>query len=127
MVGAITPGIDMLANDLGAVVRRTIERSRRVLIPTFSLGRTQTVIFFWHQLIHQGTIPRLPIFVDSPLAAAATEVFRLLLECFDEETSRLLYSDRDLFSESLVRYTRLRKRGFGDVACSRPGNTGTLE
>ncbi len=100
------PGIDMLADELGEVVRRTIERGGRVLIPAFSLGRTQTVIYFLHHLIHHGSIPRLPIYVDSPLAAAATEVFRLHPECFDEETTKLLYGDHELFGEELVRYTR---------------------
>ncbi|MBI2807866.1 MAG: MBL fold metallo-hydrolase [Planctomycetes bacterium] len=100
------PGIEMLASDLGEVIQRTIARGGKVLIPAFSLGRTQTVVFFLHQLIAAGVIPRMPIYVDSPLSAAATEVFRLHPECFDEETSLLLYRDRGLFGEELVRYTR---------------------
>ncbi|MSQ95640.1 MAG: MBL fold metallo-hydrolase [Gemmataceae bacterium] len=100
------PGVEMLASDLAEVVTRTIQRGGKVLIPAFSLGRTQTIVFFLHQLIASGQLPRLPIFVDSPLAAAATEVFRLHPECFDEETSLLLYKDRDLFGEKVVHYTR---------------------
>jgi metallo-beta-lactamase family protein len=100
------PGIDMLASDLGAVVKRTIERGGKVLVPAFSLGRTQTIVYFLHQLINSGQIPVLPIYVDSPLSAAATEVFRLHPECFDEETSLLLFKDQHLFGEKLVRYTR---------------------
>ncbi len=100
------PGVEMLAGDLADVVKRTIGRGGKVLVPAFSLGRTQTIVFFLHQLIATGQLPRLPIFVDSPLSAAATEVFRLHPECFDEETSLLLYKDRDLFGERVVRYTR---------------------
>lgn len=100
------PGVEMLAGDLGAVVKRTIERGGKVLVPAFSLGRTQTIVYFLHQLINSGQLPRLPIFVDSPLSAAATEVFRMHPECFDEETSLLLFNDSDLFGEKLVRFTR---------------------
>ena len=100
------PGVEMLGSELGQAVRRTVERGGKVLIPAFSLGRTQTILFFLHQLISSGQLQRLPIFVDSPLAAAATEVFQLHPECFDEETTSLLYKDSDLFGEKLVRFTR---------------------
>ena len=100
------PGVEMLASDLVSVVQRTVERGGKVLIPAFSLGRTQTIIYFLHQVINSGQLKRLPIFVDSPLSAAATEVFRMHPECFDEETSLLLYQDSDLFGESLARFTR---------------------
>jgi metallo-beta-lactamase family protein len=98
------PGVEMLASDLGDVVRRTVQRGGKVLIPAFSLGRTQTIVFFLHQLIASGQLQPLPVYVDSPLSAAATEVFRLHPECFDEETSLLLFKDQDLFGEKLVRY-----------------------
>jgi len=98
------PGVEMLASDLGDVVNRTVARGGRIMIPAFSLGRTQTIVYFLHQLIASGQVQRLPIYVDSPLAVAATEVFRLHPECFDEETSLLLYKDRDLFGDKLVNY-----------------------
>ena len=104
--GRSHPGIEMLASDLCEVVKRTIERGGRVLIPAFSLGRTQTIVYFLHQLIESGQLQPLPIFVDSPLSAAATEVFRLHPECFDEETSQLLLRNEDLFGEKQVRYLR---------------------
>jgi metallo-beta-lactamase family protein len=100
------PGVEMLAADLCQAVKHAVECGGKVLIPAFSLGRTQTVVFFLHQLIASGQLQRLPIFVDSPLSAAATEVFRLHPECFDEETSLVLYKDNDLFGEKLVHYTR---------------------
>jgi metallo-beta-lactamase family protein len=99
-------GAEMLAVDLCQAVKHTLERGGKVLIPAFSLGRTQTIVFYLHQLIKSGQLPLLPVYVDSPLSAAATEVFRLHPECFDEETSLLLYKDHDLFGEKLVRFTR---------------------
>src|SRR5262249_44541986 len=53
--------VELLAEHLGDIVRRTAERGGKVLIPAFSLGRTQTVVFFLHQLINAGRLPALPI------------------------------------------------------------------
>ncbi len=97
---------ELLAGKLGEVVRRTIERGGKLLVPAFSLGRTQTIVYFLRQLIQAHQLPELPIFVDSPLAADATEVFRLHPDCFDEETLTLLEDHPDLFGKQLVRYTR---------------------
>lgn len=96
--------VEEMAGALGAVIRRTVERGGKVLIPAFSLGRTQTVVYFLHQILNDGHFTDLPIFVDSPLAANATEVFRLHPECFDEETALLLEEEPDLFGERLIRY-----------------------
>ncbi len=98
--------IELMADDLGAAVRRTVERGGKVLIPAFSLGRTQTVVYFLHQLTSAGQLPDVPIYVDSPLAADATEVFRLHPECFDEQTLELFQRDPDLFGGRRIRYVR---------------------
>lgn len=104
--GKTHPPLDFLAQDLGNVVRRTIARGGKVIVPAFSLGRTQTIDYFLHLLINSRQLERLPIYVDSPLATAATQVFRMHPECFDDETSRLLEDDPDLFGEKLVHFTQ---------------------
>jgi len=96
--------VDETAERLGEVVRRTAERGGKLLIPAFSVGRTQTVVYFLHQLIRAGRLPRLPIYVDSPMAVRATEVFKSHPECFNEETRRLLETHPDLFGEEHVTY-----------------------
>jgi metallo-beta-lactamase family protein len=96
---------ELLADSLCQVVQRTVRRGGKLLIPAFSLGRTQTVVYFLEQLIARRRIPPLPIFVDSPLAAEATEVYRLHPECFNEETAELLEDHPDLFGRRHVRYT----------------------
>ena len=68
------------------------------------MGRTQTVVYFLHQLISSGKLPDIPIFVDSPMATRGTEVFRQHPECYDEETLALLASEPDLFGERHVHY-----------------------
>jgi metallo-beta-lactamase family protein len=96
--------VDETAEKLGEVVKRTAARGGRVIIPAFAVGRTQTVIYFLHQLISAGKLPDVPIYVDSPMATRASEVFREHTECFDEETLALLAAHPDLFGEKYVRY-----------------------
>ena len=97
--------VEETADRLGEVVRRTVERGGKVLIPAFSVGRTQTVVYFLHQLIEAGKLPRVPVYVDSPMAARATEVFRSHPECFDAEALALLDAHPELFTETHVTYT----------------------
>jgi metallo-beta-lactamase family protein len=96
--------VDETAELLGEVVRRTADRGGKVIVPAFSVGRTQTLVYFLHQLARAGKLSEVPVFVDSPMAVKATEVFRAHPECFDEETLRLLAADPDLFGGKLVRY-----------------------
>lgn len=70
---------------LTQVVQRTIDRGGKVIIPSFAVGRTQTIVYYLHQKMVAGELPRIPIYVDSPLAVNATEVFRLHPECYDAE------------------------------------------
>jgi metallo-beta-lactamase family protein len=96
--------VEETAERLGEVVRRTAERGGKVIVPAFSVGRTQTIVYFLHQLRNAGRLPDVPIYVDSPMAVRATEVFRAHPECFDEETLRLLREEPDLFGERTVHY-----------------------
>jgi metallo-beta-lactamase family protein len=96
--------VEETAERLGEVVRRTARRGGKLLIPAFSVGRTQTIVYFLHQLRSAGRLPDLPVYVDSPMAVRATEVFRAHPECFDSHTLRLLQEHPDLFGERQVRY-----------------------
>lgn len=103
--GKTHPPIDETAELLGDVVRRTASRGGKLIIPAFSVGRTQTVLYFLHQLLESRRIPRLPIFVDSPMSIRATEVFRAHPECFDRPALELMRRHPDLFGDSHVQYT----------------------
>ncbi|HUR52950.1 MAG TPA: MBL fold metallo-hydrolase, partial [Gemmataceae bacterium] len=96
--------VDETAGQLGEVVRRTADRGGRVIVPAFAVGRTQTLIYFLHQLAAAGKLGDIPIFVDSPMATRATEVFRAHPECFDEETAAHLAAHPELFGGPGVRY-----------------------
>jgi metallo-beta-lactamase family protein len=96
--------VEETAERLGQIVKHTAERGGKLLIPAFAVGRTQTVVYFLHQLIRAGKLPDVPVYVDSPLAVRATEVFRAHPECFNAETLRLLQADPDLFGERRIHY-----------------------
>jgi metallo-beta-lactamase family protein len=96
--------VDETADQLGEVARRTAERGGKLIIPAFAVGRTQTVVYFLHRLISAGRLPELPVFVDSPMAVRATEVFRAHPECFNAQTLELLREHPDLFGPKHVHY-----------------------
>lgn len=91
---------------LGEIVRRTVARGGKILIPAFSLGRTQEMIYSLHKLFHEGTIPEsLPIYVDSPLSVNVTDVFRQHLGVLDKETQKLfIEKNDDPFGFSRLKY-----------------------
>jgi metallo-beta-lactamase family protein len=90
---------------LGELVRRVAGRGGKVLIPAFAVGRTQELIYSLHRLFRAGKIPGLPIFVDSPLAVDATQVFRLHPDLFDRG-EQMIEKTTALFDFPLVQYVR---------------------
>lgn len=76
--------------ELREVVGRTARRGGKVIIPAFAVGRTQELVYSLHQMMQAGEIPHLPVYVDSPLAVKASDIFRAHPECFDEETHTFL-------------------------------------
>jgi metallo-beta-lactamase family protein len=90
---------------LGNVVRETAARGGRVLIPAFAVGRTQELLYDLHALVRAGDLPRIPVFIDSPLATAATSVFELHPDTFDL-TEDLIQQVQNLFRFELVHFTR---------------------
>jgi metallo-beta-lactamase family protein len=91
--------IEMVEEKLALRINETIEKNGKILIPAFAVERTQEVLFILRQLRHEGKIPAIPIFIDSPLAVSATSIFRLHPECFDEEMNELLLHGKDPFSD----------------------------
>jgi metallo-beta-lactamase family protein len=88
------------------LVLGTLERNGKVIIPSFSVGRTQQIVYTLHQLTLAGQLPRVPIFVDSPLSVNATEVYRLHPECFNEATYKFLRERENPFGMENLTYIR---------------------
>ena len=76
------------------VVKRTIERGGKVIVPAFSVGRTQELVYNLNEMMTEREIPSVPVYVDSPLAVNATKVFRAHPECFDDETRKFVLEAR---------------------------------
>jgi metallo-beta-lactamase family protein len=102
------PPIEESAAVLAEVIRETSRRGGKVIIPAFAVERTQLLVYLLNRLYHQGELPEIPIFVDSPLAVDVTSVFRHHPECFDEDTLKFLRQDpdQDVFGFRRLRYIR---------------------
>lgn len=94
--------------ELRDVVARTVERGGKVIIPAFAVGRTQELVYSLNQLFTSGELPRLPVFVDSPLAVNVTDVFKRYTDIFDRETHDFMRNSHqsDVLGFHLLTYVR---------------------
>jgi len=88
------------------VVTETLAKKGKVIIPAFSVGRTQQIVYVLHQLSLAKKLPPVPIFVDSPLSVNATEVYRLHFECFNDEIYKFLREKENPFGMENLTYIR---------------------
>ena len=94
-------------DELARVIRETAARGGRVLIPAFAVGRTQEIVLALHELADAGSIPHMPIYIDSPLATKTTAMF-------DEH--RELYDDSEAFVRAHKDEAQVRSSSFPMVA-----------
>ena len=92
--------------ELERVINQAVARGGKIIIPAFSVGRTQEIVYALHRLRLANRIPPLPIFVDSPLSVNATEVFRIHPEYYDIETYDFMLEHRDPFGFDQIHYIR---------------------
>jgi metallo-beta-lactamase family protein len=94
--------------ELRDVVVDTYRRGGKVVVPAFSVGRTQELVYALHRLTESRDLPSLPIFVDSPLSVNVTEIFRLHPECYDKELNQFIAGGnrRDPFGFHRLTYIR---------------------
>jgi metallo-beta-lactamase family protein len=76
--------------ELLKIVQEAIAHQAKVVIPAFAVERTQDIIYTLGEFIREGSIPSIPVYIDSPLAISATEIFKRNADCFDQETKVLL-------------------------------------
>lgn len=93
---------------LKEVLNRTIRRGGKVIIPAFAVGRTQTLVYFIHQMFARGEVPEVPVYVDSPLAINVTDIFRQHTDCYDEEILDFMREEvhGSAFGFDMLSYTR---------------------
>ena len=75
---------------LAAAIRKTVQRGGSVIVPAFAVERTQKFLFLLKQMMESGTIPKIPVYCDSPMAIKAVEIFLKHNEEFSSETRELI-------------------------------------
>ena len=99
--------VESIEQELADVVNDVCKKGGRLIIPAFSLERTQEIVYNLHLLTKDGRIPHIPVYVDSPLSGNVTEVFRSHPECFDKETYKdFLSQGENPFGFGDLKYTR---------------------
>jgi len=94
-------------NTLRDIIHRIcVEKRGKLIIPAFSVGRTQELIYMMDQLSNARELPNIPVYIDSPLAVNATDIFAAHPECFDEETFKYLMYDSNPFGFNNLKYVR---------------------
>lgn len=96
--------IGAMEDDLAAVLERTYKRGGKVVIPSFALERAQEILYAINSLKRRGRMPKMPVYVDSPLTVKITDIFRLHPECYDPETRALIRENRSPFDFEEVEY-----------------------
>jgi len=90
-----------------AAITSTLRRGGNVVIPTFALERAQEILYYLHAGKEQGVLPdALQVFLDSPMAISATQIFKRHPECYDPETAELFRTGRDPFAFRGLHFTR---------------------
>lgn len=98
------PDLESIDRELAEIVSTTIARGGRVYIPSFALERAQEVLFTLERLHEAGKIPSVPIYIDSPLTIAITEIYKLHPESLDREIRQRMRSKNDPFAPPGLRY-----------------------
>jgi metallo-beta-lactamase family protein len=93
------------AKELAEAVTTTFAKGGNVLIPAFAIGRTQDVLYLLNRLVREGTLPKLTVMIDSPLAEKATTIYLRHPELYDEEAKRLVSAGR-IGDAITVRFTQ---------------------
>ena len=89
---------------LGVVDSTCVYKKGKLLIPSFSVGRTQEIVYVLNKLYNDGRLPHIPVYVDSPLSVNATHIFRMYLGELNEEVQDDLRFDDDPFGFNTLRY-----------------------
>ena len=98
------------------IIKKTcVEKKGKLIIPAFSIGRTQEVVYLLDQMASAGKLPKIPVYVDSPLAVNATTVFGSHPECYDNDLHEYMLTDDNPFGFNDLTYIK-------DVALSKQLN-----
>ncbi|MBQ7191491.1 MAG: MBL fold metallo-hydrolase [Paludibacteraceae bacterium] len=89
---------------LGVVEDTCVYKKGKLIIPSFSVGRTQEIVYVLNQLYNDGRLPHIPVYVDSPLSVNATHIFRMYLDSLNEDVQETMRFDPDPFGFNTLHY-----------------------
>ncbi len=93
--------------ELLRVIRETcVDRGGKVIIPSFAIGRTQEVVYSLNKFFNDGLLPKVNIYVDSPLAVNATDIFRMHTDILNADVAHVLLTDPDPFGFNSLFYIK---------------------
>ncbi len=95
--GRSHPDAGDIETQLADAINRTVDQGGNVVIPIFAIERAQEAVYFISRLLHAKRIPSIPVYLDSPMAVNAVDIFRRHRECFDLETWQLITSGKGPF------------------------------
>lgn len=107
--GRLHRPIDEAQSKLREAITRAVKRGGKVIIPSFTLERTQEVIYFLNELLKEKIIPSVPIYVDSPLATNITDLFKYHLDFLNEKTRQAFSRGDNPFELLNLRFIREQK------------------
>ncbi|MCX5709860.1 MAG: MBL fold metallo-hydrolase [Candidatus Omnitrophica bacterium] len=111
--GRLHAPIEEAKTKLQDAINRTIARKGKILIPSFTLERTQEVVYFLNQLIKDKAIPSVPVYVDSPLATDITDAFQCHMDYMDKETCQAIKSGNSPFEFLNLKFIRDQRESKG--------------
>lgn len=118
---------DKRKRELIRVINETYKRGGKIMIPSFAVERTQELLYYIGEFMEQGLIPKMPVFLDSPMAIRATEVFQRFMSYFNEAVQERLKSVNNVFGFPELTITKTRSEskeinGVGEPCIIIAGN-----
>ncbi|HBF37060.1 MAG TPA: MBL fold hydrolase [Firmicutes bacterium] len=97
---------DQKVDLLRKIITEAVQSGGNLVIPAFAVGRTQDLLYYIKGLLLNGQIPRIPVYIDSPMAVSVTEIYRNNPECYDEETCQLFAAHESPFEFPNLHFIR---------------------
>lgn len=99
---------DKRTRELIRVIKEAYARGGKLFIPSFAVERTQELLYYIGQFMDSGQIPKMPVFLDSPMAIRSTDVFRKFMRYFNDDVQQRLKKTNDVFGFPELTLTRTR-------------------
>jgi metallo-beta-lactamase family protein len=100
------PTRDNVCGRIKDYIELIIQHKSKLIIPAFSVGRTQQLIYVFNLLLERKSIPVIPVYVDSPLSLKATEIHQKHICCYNERTQAMLRANEDPFKFPGLKFTQ---------------------